>query len=133
MTRIKVLVVVGLLVVSGAAPVAAQQVKSLPPGTYQLRMRDSTAANPWGTSFVSLLEGGMVVWQREGAPDMTMLWSTAGDTLIIEDADGCPFDPVGSYAVGLHPAGGYQLTPIQDSCGDRRMSVLMTWLKPVGR
>lgn len=120
-----------LAAIAAARPLAAQQApQGLPAGRYALLMRDSTARNPFGESYLTISAGGEILWERDGQPFAMMRYVQQGEILTVEDADLCPLNPVGDYMVRLRGTTGYQLDLINDGCGDRSTSVALTWLKP---
>lgn len=119
--------------ISLVRPAAAQEVRGLPEGVYLLRMKDSTATNPFGQSLITIASGGELLWERDGQPFRMMRWTQQADRFTVEDPEGCPLNPLGDYLVEDREGGGYQLKLVTDGCGDRSSSIAITYLMPVFR
>lgn len=111
-------------------PVAAQGSSRLPPGSYTLEMRDSTAENPYRGILFRFVGGGDLIWERDDQAIQMMEWSLKGDTLTLRQSDGCILDPVGVYQVESRPEGGYSLLVLSDGCDPRALAVSSTYLRP---
>lgn len=100
------------------------------PGSYMLEQRAAAAANPYAGTRLDFLEGGYLVWNREGKPYAMMHWGIKGDLLTIEDADLCPTAPLGLYRV-VWMERGFATEKISDDCRERASSAATLLLVPV--
>lgn len=102
------------------------------PGSYTIEQRVKRDINPYAGDRLDFIEGGVMVWNRDGQPFVMMRWDVKQDLLRIEDPDLCPVAPVALYRVSWQER-GFVMEVVSDDCGQRSASATTMVLVPVAR
>jgi hypothetical protein len=100
-------------------------------GSYTIEQRVKSETNPYAGTILDFIEGGHLVWTRDGQPYAMMRWTLTGDLLRVEDTDLCPVAPIGLYRVYWQDR-GFVVDKVADDCGERVRSATTMLMVPVG-
>jgi hypothetical protein len=103
---------------------------SFGPGSYTIEQRVKRDLNPYAGDRLDFIEGGLMVWTRDGQPVAMMQWEVKQDLLRIEDTDLCPVAPIALYRVRWQER-GFVMEVVSDDCGQRSASATTMVLVPL--
>lgn len=104
--------------------------RSFTAGSYTIEQRVAGGPNRYAGTRLDFLEGGDLVWVRDGQPFAMMKWSVTGDLMRIEDTELCILAPIGLYRVNWMEK-GFVFDRLADDCGERAASATTLMLVPV--
>jgi hypothetical protein len=98
-------------------------------GRFMIEQRVAANTNPYQGTLLDFLDGGVLLWIRNGSAYAMMAWSMKGDEMTISDAELCPVAPMATYRVTWKDR-GFVFDRISDDCGERVRSAESMLLVP---
>lgn len=123
-----------LVILATALLPAALEAQSPSPefgaGSYTIEQRNAADYNRYSGDRLDFIDGGVMVWSRDGAPITMMKWGVADGVLRIDDADLCPLAPTALYRVRWQEP-GFVMETVSDDCAQRAASARSMVLVPM--
>lgn len=99
-------------------------------GRFTVEQRVAANPNPYLGTQLEFIDGGVLLWIRNGSAYAMMEWKVDGDTFTINDGERCPVAPTGTYRVRWSER-GWVFDRISDDCAERVASAETMLLVPV--